>query len=174
MIDASMQASDHVPPTLPASIPVEISWVNPSMDTGSCSGSSSTCDNLDRIELAADATDDMTPPDRIGYRLTLEAGTLPAGLVLPADAFEGTPDGKLDLLWFNANHDPVDFTLSVVAIDLAGNESAPQTVRVSDDQSHACAIAHPRASRPGLGWIATVGLLLAAWRRRRYRAGGAR
>jgi hypothetical protein len=98
MVDASMQATDHVAPTLPASIPVEITSADPSMDSGSCSGSGSTCANLERIELAADATDDMTPPDRIGYRLTLEAGTLPAGLVLPADAFEGTPDGKLDLL----------------------------------------------------------------------------
>ena len=37
---------------------------------------------------------------------------------------------------------PVDFTLQVVAIDLAGNESAPQTVRVKDDSGHACAVAH--------------------------------
>jgi hypothetical protein len=165
MVDASMQASDHVAPTLPASIPSEVLAANPSMDSGSCSGSDSSCDNLEKIELAADATDDMTPADRIGYRLTLKEGTLPTGLELPAEAVEPS-SGKLDLFWFNTNHEAVDFTMNVVAIDLAGNESAPQAVRASDDGPRACAVARPRASGHGLGWVAIVGLLLAARRRR--------
>ena len=52
--------------------------------------------------------------------------------MLPADAIE--PGGSvLQLYWDSTTGRPVDFTLQVVAIDLAGNVSAPQTVRVKDD-----------------------------------------
>jgi len=53
-----------------------------------------------------------------------------------------------------------------VAIDLAGNESAPQTVHV-EHHSDSCSIAGARPSRPGLGWIALVALIVTAYRRRR-------
>ena len=60
-----------------------------------------------------------------------------------------------------------DFTLQVVAIDLAGNESAPQTVRVHDDPPGLCAVARGGVSRSGRAVLVMAALLLAARRRRR-------
>jgi len=59
-----------------------------------------------------------------------------------------------------------NFTLRVVAIDAAGNESAPQTVVVEHHDS-GCSIGGTRISRPGLGWIALAALMVIAHRRRR-------
>ena len=76
-------------------------------------------------------------------------------------------DGEI---WFNwtdgtEDHEPIDFTLLVVAIDRAGNESAPQMVRVHDDPG-GCAIARPRRPYRGLTFVAAAALLLAARRRK--------
>ena len=167
-VDASMQASDHVAPTLRAPLPFELTLGKLSKDDGLCSPPpDSTCDDIAMLELTAGATDDATPRARIGYRLSLDAGTLPAGLTLPADAVEPGANDTLALTWVDATKEPVDFTLRVLAIDLAGNESAPQTVHVTGDQAVACAIAEPRASGRVLAWIAIVALLLAARRPRR-------
>jgi len=57
--------------------------------------------------------------------------------------------------------------LQVVAIDGAGNESAPQTVRVADDPGGACAVARPRRSGAGPATVVAAVLLLAARKRRR-------
>ena len=64
------------------------------------------------------------------------------------------------------DQEPIEFTLRVVAIDLAGNESAPQTVRVSDDPG-GCAIAPARRPDSGLAFVAAAALLLATRHRRR-------
>ena len=79
-------------------------------------------------------------------------------------------DGKI---WFNwddgtEDHAPIDFTLRVVAIDRAGNESAPQTVRVTDDPG-GCAVVRPHPR--GLAWAVAAALLLARRRRRRRERG---
>src|SRR4029079_10808990 len=63
------------------------------------------------------------------------------------------------LYWGSTTGRPVDFTLQVVAIDLAGNESAPQSVSITDDRSHACAVERRPDSRWGLAWIMLVALV---------------
>jgi hypothetical protein len=116
------------------------------------------------------ATDDMTPRARIGYRLSLESGTLPLDVALPVNAIE--PNGDLVQVQFNSETTAwFNFTLQVVAIDLAGNESPPQTVVVHPSHGQDCSVARARASRPGLGWIALVALLVTAYRRRRADCG---
>ncbi len=91
----------------------------------------------------------MTPPDKIGYRLSLESGMLPPGLTLPPDAIEpGEPSDQLLLYWSDgADQPPFAFTIRIVAVDLAGNESPPQFLLIADEQAGhaACAVATRRA-----------------------------
>jgi len=169
VVDPSLQATDQTPPTFPAPISYEVR--RGIQSSGGCSHSS--CEGTGEIYLSADATDDATPPERIGYRLSREAGTLPSGLILPHGAIEpGLSGPRLFLLWDSGARDgdePIDFTLRVVAIDLAGNESAPQLVRVQDDPPGGCGIARRRASGSGRAALVVAALLLLVAHRRRRR-----
>jgi hypothetical protein len=158
VVDPSLRMIDQVPPTLPG--PIRYAVYRGPQRTA-CGGTS--CDGNGTIDFATEASDDMTPPAQIGYRLRLEAGALPTGLTLPADAIVPA-FGQLFLLWDSGASDgdePIDFTLQVVAIDLAGNESAPQTVRIHDDPG-GCAIGRGGASRGPAAWLAVAALVLAA------------
>ena len=157
----SMQATDQTPPTLPAIPPPEIH-----RSDGSGQGCDNYCPSVGSIRIAALATDDMTAPDKIGYRFTLEAGALPEGFSLPAADIE-TAGPSVGLFWSGDTRDEaVDFTLQVIAIDLAGNESAPQTVRVAHDPGGACAVAGGAGRRAPLAGLLLAALLVAARRSR--------
>jgi uncharacterized protein (TIGR03382 family) len=171
-IDPAMQATDQVPPTLPALPAARVRRGQP-QESG-CGLAVSSCDDLGVITIAVGATDDMSPRQSIGYRLTLESGLLPPGLSLPSEAIEAIPPSdQLVLYWSDAANDlnPFGFTLRIVAIDLAGNESEPQLLQISDDSGSGCAIA--RGPHPRDGWPAAAALAVAALsvvvRRRRAR-----
>ena len=172
IVDPALQASDQVPPTLPAPLPARVKRGEPPQQSG-CGARESSCDDLGIIYITAQATDDMTPPDKIGYRLSLESGVLPAGLTLPTDAVEpGQPSDQLLLYWSDdgaRDQEPFAFTVRIVAIDLAGNESPPQLLLIADEPSQACAVARGRVSRPWPAGIAALAVLLATCRRRRPR-----
>jgi hypothetical protein len=163
VVDASMQATDHVAPTLE---PLSIASLQRGTATGgACSGSS--CDGMGSLALTIAASDDVTPANNLGYRFSLAAGALPASffILLDQPSQVTVSDGKI---WFNwddgtEDHAPIDFTLQMVAIDRAGNRSAPQMVRVTDDPG-GCAIARPHPR--GLACIVAAALLLARRRRR--------
>jgi MYXO-CTERM domain-containing protein len=106
----------------------------------------------------------MTAPDRIGYRFSLVNGTLPANLVLRTTAIE--PVAGVLRLFFPDDTGSFDFTLQVVAVDLAGNESAPQNVHVVNAEPSDCSIGHTPDRQRGLVFV-TLALLLLAGRRRR-------
>ena len=157
VVDPSLQETDHTPPTLVLP-PARIHYGDSSQ--GGCG---TDCPDTGIIHIPAVATDDM--PGRIGYRFTLEAGELAPGLTLPDTAVEPNVPDAVEMYWNGSTGRPIDFTLQVMAIDLAGNESAPQSLRIMDDTSHACAVARGRTARPGsIAWLA---LLVAAGVRRR-------
>ena len=167
VVDPSMQATDQTPPTLP---PVTVLHITRGTGGDQCGFSHGTCDANGVIALSAPATDNVTAATSIGYRYTLEAGSLPQDFALPTDAREPYGD-EIFLRWTDGDtnsQESIDFTVRVVAIDLAGNESAPQSVRVIDDRG-GCAIARGGGSRSARGWIVLALLVLAA-RRRRLRA----
>jgi MYXO-CTERM domain-containing protein len=170
IVDPALQASDQVPPTLPAPLPARIKRGEPPQQTG-CGAQVSSCDDLGIIYITAQATDDMTPPEKIGYRLSLESGALPAGLTLPSDAIEpGEPSDQLVLYWSDgADQPPFAFTIRIVAVDLAGNESPPQFMLIADEPSGhaACAVARGGIPRPAIVGLAALAALLATRRRRR-------
>ena len=166
VVDAAMQATDHVAPTL---APLTVTRLQRGAKTEGCM-SGSSCDGFGSLAIRAAATDDVTPATGIGYRFTLVDGTLPPSfsILLNQPSQVVVSDGEI---WFNWNdgtedHQSIDFTLQVVAIDRAGNESAPQTVRVTDDPG-GCAIARPRAPYRGLAFVAIAALLLAVRHPRR-------
>jgi hypothetical protein len=155
-VTPALQASDQTPPTLPA-LPSAIVY---RPGEAGCGGSCGW-----RIEIAALATDDMTSSSQIGYRIT-PARTLPAGFTVPDFAVD--PVGDHVVLYGDFGDDPFGFTLRVVAIDLAGNESPPQNVEVGGGPGHACALAQPQASHT-VPIVAVAVLLLAARRARGHR-----
>src|SRR5262249_39723655 len=154
-VDTSMQATDHTPPTLPVLPSPTITRGHGPRQDG-CAPSAMSCDDIGTIKFPASATDDMTPREQIGYRFSLLTGTLPAGLVLPPDPIEPAAAATLFLHWDDGatdDQEAIDFTLSVVAIDAAGNESAPKTLNVSDHPGVGCAVARPPGSHDPLAFL---------------------
>jgi len=112
------------------------------------------------------ATDDMTPADHIGYRVTLVAGDasgLTLGLTVPSLA--RTNDS---LLLFWDGDDDFDFIAQLIAIDAAGNESAPATVHISSGGG-GCSVGHRRASNGFALTVLALALATAAARPLRRR-----
>jgi hypothetical protein len=143
VLSPQMQATDHQPPTLATIVDVQVARGHAANDDG-CSATASSCDDLGSITFSVAATDDMTPPAQIGYGFSLAGGTLPQGFVLPATALRAPsliavsltwPDGATDV------QDSLDFSLRVVAIDLAGNQSTPQTIRIQQAAAGGCRVA---------------------------------
>ena len=138
-------------------------------------GSIGSCDDLGFIELTlGGATDDRTPPDKLGYLLQLEGGTLPAGYTLPRQAARLQGD-KLYLAWLDGaslTQEAFDFSFRVVTVDLAGNVSPPSAVvMVSHPGGSGCSLGGLGAAGRGPGARPLLGALLAlaavAARRRR-------
>ena len=160
VVDPSMQATDQVAPTLP---PLSVARLQRGKATEGCSVNS--CDGMGTLAIAGVATDDVSPATGIGYRFSVVAGALPPGFSLPAGPTQITISS--DQIWLNwddgrtSDQESIDFTLQLVAIDRAGNESAPQTVRVTDDTG-GCAVAGQRAPYRGLAFAMVAALLLAA------------
>ena len=126
-LDAAEQAVDVAPPGAPTLLDLQIVRGQGPQSAG-CGGSSATsCDDIGQIRLNLVAADDRTDAARIGYRISLAGGALPSGLLLPDEPIR-TFDGWISLIWIDEATDDqerIEFSLTVTAIDLAGNESAP-------------------------------------------------
>ena len=122
-----------------------------------------SCGDFVSVELTNMATDDMTSADEIGYRMAVVAGS---GFTPPSGAVRPGISGDTFWLFLDGYPDDIDFTLQMIAIDAAGNASAPQTVRIHDDAG-ACSVG--RRDRAGTASLAIVALALAAVARRRRR-----
>jgi len=132
VVDPAMQATDQVPPDLWPIATVELR--RPRAAEG-CGSTENDCEGYAVVMLPLVASDNATGIDKIGFRITLAEGTLPAGLALPAEAVDFPPDGNyfFEFAWYSpADASTASFTLQVIAIDLAGNESAPQLVEVRE------------------------------------------
>jgi len=127
-------------------------------------GCQSKCGFDFRARLSNLATDDITPVDRMGYRLTTGAGTAP--LVhswQDGQAIGGAQDGTLTLAW--SGDEGFAFTLQVVAVDLAGNESEPRTVHINDTTS-GCRVGGRRSRGAHAPLIVALAMAIAVVRRR--------
>jgi hypothetical protein len=168
-LDPAEQAVDHQPPVMGQRIGVNITRGRGK--AAGCGGGDTSCDDVARVELTPEASDDRTPASGIGYRITLVHGPLPEGLTLPTGDVEGGAGGAIVLAWTeHPDGDPplLGFTLGLSAVDAAGNASAVNDVDVRDgeDDFFDCALARPgrRSALPALALVALASLRL---RRRR-------
>jgi hypothetical protein len=135
VVDPALRATDQTPPDLAA---LSVARIKRGHGGSGCGGSS--CDDIGSVRIAVVVTDEITPRENIGFRLAFVAGTPPQGLVPPpADPFRTDyTNGQIDLSWGDGGTDDqesIDFTVEVVAVDAAGNESGPRTIRVRDGGS---------------------------------------
>jgi hypothetical protein len=161
-IDPAQVGVDQTPPQLAQPTVTEL--LKNDSGGGGCIGQN--CGWEHSATLTNLATDDMTSADRIGYRVTLVAGEasgLTTGLSIPALR---RADGGLLLFW--DGDDDFAFTAQLIAIDAAGNESAPATVQISSGGG-GCSVGHRPASHGFALAILALALASAAARPLRRR-----
>src|SRR5262245_61721150 len=160
-IDPAQVGVDQTPPQLAQPIVTNLSG----NDTGGGPGCQSQCGPDHTATLTNLATDDMTPVDKIGYRVSLVAGAAPNlsnGYTNDVAVLANT---HLPVSW--SGDDDFDVTIQVIAVDAAGNASAPRTVRISSG-SGGCSVGHRRAGDAFT--LAILALALASARARRLRS----
>lgn len=164
-VDPLLRAIDTTPPSAPRVTALRVRRGQGSMG---CAGASS-CDDLGFLTFElGDAGDDQTPLAELGYRFELASGTLPEGLELPSQAwrpFVGEDGTRtLVLVWIDGAttfQDPLRFSLRLVAVDAAGNESDPTAVPVGEGGDGGCS--HGPVSQ----WLAPLFALALAFGRPR-------
>lgn len=120
-------ATDLVPPSaVTVAIAVER---EPGSGNGGCGGAACS-DRSNIVFLSVDATDDRAPSARLGYQLTVVAGQVPSGMIIPTTAV-GAIDGDLRL-WFPNDTKAIAFDLEIRAVDLNGNVGPATVVAISD------------------------------------------
>jgi hypothetical protein len=171
----AMQGLDTQPPTLE---PIPAPALTRRLTEGDgCISQSECTDPGGYLTLRVQATDDMSEPQQIGYRVSITGGTLPVGLQVPSNPIAASPPNAIVLHWFEGDElEAIDFTLSIVPVDLAGNEGAPQAVHIHDPgDGGGCGIGARRHANFATWLMAFVALAGAAHRRpgrqrARYRA----
>jgi hypothetical protein len=161
-IDPAQVGVDQTPPQLGLAMVAELQ----NNDTSAGCMGTAKCGWEHSARITNLATDDMTAADKIGYRVTQAPGAEPhvtTGLTIPALA---STDGTLTVFW--DGDDEFDFSFQLIAVDAAGNESAPATVRVRNGSG--CSVGR-RPARAGLELaVLALALASAAARQRRRRA----
>lgn len=150
------QSTDTTPPGVPTAT---VTSIRRGKGPEGCS--SSSCDDLGRIDIALTAEDDQVAADKLGFQVEVSDGNPPSGLRVPSGPVLAS-GGHLYLHWVDGNSDEqesISFTVSIRAVDLAGNTSPPATVNVSDGGSGGCRLG---GRRLGSSWATTVVLLVVA------------
>lgn len=123
-VDAALQRSDAAAPEKPVVVAVDAFRRNGMTCTRqSCVSNSCGATGTVRIDLAPSA-DDATPPEQLGYRLSVVRGELPPSMsgMLGVTLAGGRP------IYLRPTFDElpaIDAELVAVAVDAAGNESEP-------------------------------------------------
>jgi hypothetical protein len=129
---------------------------SPDQGAGCEKRSSGDCSDAGTIRIAVPVSDDQTPSEECGFRLSLSSGALPTGVRLPTSDVRAV-NGEIILHWFQDDGRPLDFTLAVSPIDAAANEGTPITLPFSSGDG-GCSVVP--GARPGT-WLLV--LLLAFW-----------
>jgi uncharacterized protein (TIGR03382 family) len=161
VVDAGEEAVDSTPPEAPVLGAVTIER-DPAGD--GC-WEASACQGAGSINLGIKrSADDRTSSEEMGYVIELAGGELPRNMALPASpvrAYWSGDSGEMSFYFTDRDQD-VDFTLSVRAMDLAGNLSEPVMIEVGDGSSGCSA-----GARSGSMTMILVILALAVALRRR-------
>lgn len=176
-LDEAEKAVDTTPPGTPVVGPISITRGHGPARSG-CSSTASSCDDIGAITFTLSATDDRTPAEKMGFRLTARRpatleGFFPVGM--DVRLFEGL----MAVRWLDGatnDQESLDFELEVRAIDLAGNVSTePAIIKVHQDTG-GCSFGRgstQSGDRPGVVVFGLAALLMVVRRRRRRRSGAA-
>ncbi len=119
---------DHEPPAAPRVVSVGITRspdpIYHREPDGSCMVGTSSCDGIGWVEIVVEPpVDDQSPSDDLGYRV------IPSSRHLRQPVqFLAAPEGSLFWTFEDDPLEPIDASFQVVAVDRAGNESAPSEV----------------------------------------------
>jgi hypothetical protein len=165
VLDPLARASDSTAPTAPTVTVVKIQRGKaPDTDFASCSQSATSCDDLGSVDLQIAASDDQAPTDSLGYQLVLTSGQLPSGMTLPTGTVRAMA-GHIYLHWTDdatEDQEAVAFSLTLRAVDLAGNAGPSTTMDIRDAGSGdaGCGVG---LRRPLSAWpVTTIAILLLA------------
>jgi hypothetical protein len=150
------QSTDTIAPAAPT---VTVAAIRRGKGPEGCSATD--CDDLGSIDIALTAEDDQVSAGKVGFQVELSDGNPPSDLRLPSGPVLAS-GGHLYLHWNDGASDDqesISFTVSIRAVDLAGNTSPPTTVRVSDGGSGGCSLG---GRRLGSSWATTIVLLWVA------------
>jgi hypothetical protein len=128
-------------------------------------GTAGGCLTHSFISLEADASDDLTRPEELAYRVETVSDDAPS--------FYDWPMSDMYFTWEEEPTKPLDLVLRVRAVDQAGNESDSMDIHVTDgvEDDGGCSIGVPRLVAPRCGATPANLALLAAlgWGLRRRR-----
>lgn len=161
---------DTTPPAA-VDVDVEIARGKAPRDNGDGTMTATSCDDLGTVALSIRGLADEQLED-MGLRLRVVGGELPEGAQIPDEPVELGPYPVV-ISWIDGAADeqePVDFTLTIAAVDRSGNEGPATEVHVFDPGSSAAAGCQLAGGANGwdLSLIAPVALWL-AYRRRQAR-----
>lgn len=143
------QLADRVKPG-----PVAISmWIEEASDGGCVAPGDKKCGPPPPRALVVHvaASDDQTPPDKLGYRVTITAGMAP--FLAPGDIRPG--DG--DLLVFDLGEsEELDFELAIRAVDLNGNLGPATYTQIAQSADSGGCASHHAGRVLSFGVIAIV------------------
>ena len=134
-------------------------------DGQGCRGRGNSCADIARLVLDLEGTDDVSARADLGFRVRVVEGSLPNGTV-PVAYTADVSVRPFQVAWAERDAESFDAVLEIVAVDRAGNESAPRRLAV-DGGGLACS-----ASNGGFGAVlgfAPLALVLALIARRARR-----
>ena len=129
VLDAAYAADTTAPGAVTASAVVEPPR---SSDGGGCGATPLCGDGGPFLVVYAEATDDLTPVGRLGYRLEVVGGQAPAGFTLPTEAL--APDGSELRIRIATTAAPFSVEVAIRAVDLNGNEGPASVITIAQEE----------------------------------------
>lgn len=122
---------DTEPPSMPVLLDHTLERAEVGLDE------TAECSDFAYLNLYLTALDDQTATEDLGYELDIVDGTVPDDLIVPLVPVtdpDGIGDALIQLIWHDADSrsEPLDFTLAIASVDLAGNTSDAAEVRIED------------------------------------------
>lgn len=159
---------DEVAPGAVSLVSVDVVDLGKTTGDG-CGGGTSSCDGVGTVSIRVQAEDDSTSLESLGFTLELASGSLLPGINLPDGPVRGwVRDGEVELIlvWSPEQPGRSEFTLSVRAVDAAGNVGEPTEVPVALAEQSGCAAAGWSGSAALWLVVGLAALSLAGLRRR--------
>lgn len=162
-LDPAEEQADTNPPEAPEM--AELVFVRRPFRSAGCGATITSCDGSGQIGIELLPTvDDRSSPAEVGYIIEHAGGTLPDNLGLPPDPVRTDGTGTIWLLFSDVDQ-PLDFQLSIRAVDLGGNVSAAITIDVASVDSAGCSITSWRTQHSS--WLLLLLAVILASRGRR-------